>query len=252
MNDAILDEFTVKVSKIHLAPDIILYRNLVTPEECDYLISKVKPFLKRSRTFGSKEDTRRTSHSAYCSELGVNRVSDPIVMQIKTRCSALCGYPMNYVEIPQIVRYFPGQKFLRHTDNYLEGDPTLNVSGQRDFTFFIYLNDEEDYDQRMDAKEFFGPNQPQDSASNLEVEKLDNLSAVFEGYNPHRRGGSTYFSDLKLHVKPEKGMGVFWRNIHMGNKVDDTRHHHEGIPPKDWTKYGMNIWVRARPVYGNM
>ena len=36
---------------------------------------------------------------------------------------------------------------------------------------------------------------------------------------------------------------VFWRNIDVvtGNEVDVF---HTGITPVNWTKYGMNVWVR--------
>jgi hypothetical protein len=207
--------FTIKVEQIHENPDIVLYKKLLTKEECEYLITKATPFLEKSATMSSKKDNRRTSSTAYTNRNDF--VLDPIMISIKKKCSLLCGFPVSHIEPPQIVRYFPEEKFMAHLDAFEGKSKSLELSGQRDYTFFIYLNE---------------------PSSDLK--------------NP---GGETSFMripsrETPFMISPEQGTAVFWRNIDLktGNVLRES--YHEGLPPKEWTKWGMNVWIRHLPFKG--
>lgn len=199
-----MEKFSVDVEYIHRGFDLILYRNLLSKEECKHLRDVAEPHLCRSATFSGKDDPRRTSYGMFCSKLGF----DPVVRKVKERCAAVCGFPANYIEPPQIIRYEPGQKFVKHMDNYAKDSKAYINGGQRDYTFFVYLNGPED-------------------ESHLD--------------------GETHFTTLDIKVKPEEGMAVFWRNINLATGEDDNRAFHQGLPPTGWTKWGMNVWVRHKP-----
>ena len=58
---------------------------------------------------------------------------------------------------------------------------------------------------------------------------------------------TTLKSKLKLKIKPEKGMAVYWMNV-KSDKTEDYNTLHSGNPPMlDGTvKLGLNIWVREK------
>jgi len=202
--------FNISVEILHRDFDIILYRNLLSAEECQHLIELGEPKLQRSGTMSNANDDRRTSHTAFFS----TEYDDPVIRNVITRCSALCGKPRSHVETPQLVRYYSGQKFMNHLDNYAQTSQSYQKSGQRVYTFFVYLN----------------------SAPSDQTET----------------GGETQFTNLDgkgqtMNVKPEQGMAVFWRNTLSPSGADDIRAYHQGLPPNDWTKYGLNVWIRTKP-----
>jgi prolyl 4-hydroxylase len=204
--------FNISVEKIREDPDIILFRNLVSKEECEHIIKKAEKYLVRSSTFTGKDDPRRTSWTAYTNNNSFN--NDEILKRVKDKISMLSGLPVTHIEPPQIVRYKPGQKFLAHSDCYEKKSGSYKVSGQRDYTFFIYLN-----------------------------EPSGDLNEP---------GGETEFTNLEksLKVKPERGMGAFWRNIDIETGEIVKNVYHQGLPPKDWVKWGMNVWIRHKSYKG--
>lgn len=202
-------KFNVECEVVNRDPDIVCFRNLLSKAECDHLIKIAEPHLERSKTFSGNDDPRRTSSSAFSSKFK----DDPVVHSINYRCSVLSAYPISHVEPTQVVRYLPGERYIDHRDNYNPDQLSYKISGQRDYTFFIYLNEPACDDQT---------------------------------------GGQTFFSQLGIGVRPERGMAVFWRNIKIPDGSDEDRDKilHQGIAPVGWTKYGMNVWLRRKPWKG--
>jgi len=198
----------IKIEVAKQDPDIIYFHGILSKEECEHLIKISEPHLKRSRTFSSGNDSRRTSSSAFANPF----YHDKVLRKVMHRCSILSGFPVEHIELPQIVRYHSGEQFMRHQDNY-ESGKSLEISGQRDYTFFIYLNEPEKKDQT---------------------------------------GGETYFSYIDFKAKPKTGTAVFWRNVipTTGKNENYERIAHAGLPPQNWTKYGMNVWVRHKKWIG--
>lgn len=71
--------------------------------------------------------------------------SDPAVQQLEAAFFALNGIDPKFGEPCQGQRYDVGQEFKAHTDYFTPGGPDYeqfcSVSGQRTWTFMIYLND---------------------------------------------------------------------------------------------------------------
>jgi prolyl 4-hydroxylase len=202
------EQFTVTCQVVHRNPDIVYFRNVLNKDECEQLIGRMTPKLARSTTFSGGNDPRRTSSSAFTNHL----IYDPVVDKLTKRCAVLCGYPVSHVEPPQVVRYLPGEMYVEHCDNYEPEMLSYKLSGQRDYTFFIYLNEPT-----------FG-----------------------------QTGGETFFPKLNLGVRPERGMAVFWRNINIPDRTDANHDDilHQAKAPEGWTKYGMNLWIRSKPWIG--
>lgn len=195
---------TLTMSVVQEKPWIIAYKDFMSKAECEQMIAQAEPFLHRSATFSGGADNRRTSYSAFAS----NFPNDPVLIAVTARAAALVNYPMENVEPPQVVRYLDGEFFLAHNDNYTHDNPSYIKSGQRDVTFFVYLNEPSGKDQT---------------------------------------GGETHFINFGgLKSAPERGTAIVWRNADIDTLADLPQFLHEGLPPQGWTKWGMNIWVRHK------
>jgi prolyl 4-hydroxylase len=62
---------------------------------------------------------------------------------------------------------------------------------------------------------------------------------------PSDAGGETRFPAIGLRIKPRAGTAVLWRNSHLdvnGSIIEDHRLVHEGLPPRNCIKYGVNCF----------
>jgi len=124
--------------------EIFTIPNFVSAEECDYLCSIIEANNTRSSVAGtgnnsSTYDAGRTSSTSNLMD------TDKVVNAINRRMHEELNIPTGYSEPTQGQLYEVGQEFRHHTD-YFEGDAYNNhclASGQRTWTFMIYLNDVE-------------------------------------------------------------------------------------------------------------
>ena len=123
------------------APRIATLNRLFTPEECDYVISRGAPYLKRGMVAGSQTLDIRTSSAA---ALGLVE-SDPLIQSLDELMSRALGQPAGHGENPALLHYTPGQVFGAHCDWINPEDPAraqeLALSGQRIKTLIVYLNE---------------------------------------------------------------------------------------------------------------
>ena len=68
--------------------------------------------------------------------------------------------------------------------------------------------------------------------------------------NDVEKGGETDFKHAGFKVKPECGKGILWKNtINKGNiEITNFNAFHAGLPPIKSEKWGMNIWIRSKPI----
>jgi len=135
---------------------------------------------------------------------------------------------------PQLVRYFPGQRYDLHTDFWPKHQILSDGSGRlfnRCASFFVFLRD------NCTGGETYFP----------EVDVLDKdegrggeLEGLFEG-KVGRGGGEGAAKGVKF--RPIRGNAVFWVNLDEGGK-GDRRVVHAGLPVEEGEKIGMNIWPR--------
>ena len=137
-----------KVEKLHSNPDIFLIKNFLTVEECDHIIKIGDPHIKRSEVCGkggSKPHKSRTSMTAHIGKKFLNNSNpDKVLLGILKKASQYGGLPEENIEPIQLVRYHPGQYFNKHYDYLDRRNPhyakNIEKNGQREQTFFIYLN----------------------------------------------------------------------------------------------------------------
>lgn len=211
-NDILINEkktinnYTLRITTLLEYPQVIKLYPLLTKDESKHLISIGGDEFKRSTVTGDKKfSADRTSNSYF-----IPRNKDSIIIGITNRIAKLLKVDPCQLESLQVVRYFPGEKFKNHYDWFTKDvlDKTEEKrGGQRIYTIFAYLNNI--------------PNE-----------------------NDNTKSGYTCFPKLDLCIKPQEGLGIFWKNT-IGNKTC-YQVFHSGTAPKYGIKYGLNIWVRER------
>lgn len=119
--------------------DLRTIDDVLTTEECEEIIARIKPKLRPSEVADFQIDNKvRTSRTC---DLG--RLDDPFIKNIDERICKLIGINSAYSEPIQGQYYEVGQEFKAHTDFFdpHEFDTHCRISGQRTFTVMIYLND---------------------------------------------------------------------------------------------------------------
>jgi prolyl 4-hydroxylase len=118
------------------APDARVFKGLMTPQECSYLIRAAEPLFQPSMIYDdSGREIRnpiRTSDGAGIYWL----LEDPAIHALNRRIAKATGSSYDQGEPLQVLRYVPGQEYRPHFD-FLEA-----VDNPRPWTALIYLNDD--------------------------------------------------------------------------------------------------------------
>jgi len=115
-------------------PEVTIFQNAFTPQECDFLRFVAEPGYERSNVVVSDQSVQhhgRTSDGATVHWL----IEDPATHALNRRLAALSATHVDQGEPLYILRYRPGQEYRPHGD-WLPG------SNPRILTALIYLNDD--------------------------------------------------------------------------------------------------------------
>jgi prolyl 4-hydroxylase len=192
------------------APRVILFGNLLAPDECDQLIEMSRGKLARSSvvnaTTGSYDvHPHRTSAGTHFA-----RGENELIRRVEARIADLVQIPVERGEPLQILHYQPGGEYKPHFDYFDPAQPgneaVLKHGGQRVATLVMYLNDVE-------------------------------------------AGGSTVFPEVGLDVLPRRGNAVYFAYT-TDEGVLDKRTLHGGSPVSAGEKWIATKWFRQRPYGG--
>ncbi|WP_299592353.1 2OG-Fe(II) oxygenase [uncultured Microbulbifer sp.] len=185
-------------------PNIVLFGNLLSENECDGLIEMSRPHLQPSRLVNSASGSfdigeERTSFGTY-----FDRGANPLIAGIEARIARLLGAPESRGEPMQILHYQSGAEYRPHFDFFNPEKPgskeILARGGQRVGTLIMYLNDVE-------------------------------------------AGGSTVFPKVSLDVLPKKGCGLFFSYANADGELDRLTLH-GGSPVISGEKWIATKWLR--------
>lgn len=111
-------------------PNVI--KNLMTPEECDYIRGEASKRLTPSTISRDKkvDESIRSSETAWLSK------DDPLVRDIMKRCLTMTDRPIENCEKLQVLRYTPGGFYKPHQDCFKED------KNRRMHTCIIALSDD--------------------------------------------------------------------------------------------------------------
>ena len=120
--------------------ELFILRRFLPPADCAGLIERVEASRRPSTLANFNGDASfRTSET--CDLDG----ADPLVAALDSRLEALSGIDPAHGEPIQGQRYAVGQEFKAHTDYFdpqsADFEQFCSVTGQRTWTFMIYLND---------------------------------------------------------------------------------------------------------------
>ena len=125
------------------APFIARIGGFASPEFCDWAIASARPRLARAQTYNPADGKPIANHDA--AESGSQNL---VLLSILQRVAALTNVPINGQERTSILHYAVGDDFKPHYDFLDPAMPAfaaeIRKTGQRIFTFLLYLND--DYD----------------------------------------------------------------------------------------------------------
>ena len=122
--------------------DLFVMRDFLSRERCERLVALIEDSHRPSTIADyNGDDAFRTSSTCDLSP------AVPEVADLAAALHRLSGIDPAHAEPLQGQRYEPGQEFKAHTDYFEPGNPDYQtycaVSGQRTWTFMVYLNDVE-------------------------------------------------------------------------------------------------------------
>lgn len=124
------------------APKAYMFRNFLTAEECEHLMSLAKKQLAPSTVVGKNGPVSsgiRTSAGTFLA-----KGQDVVVKRIEARMALAAGLPEPNGEGMQILRYEVGQKYDPHYDYFHDAaNASPRRGGQRMATMLVYLADTE-------------------------------------------------------------------------------------------------------------
>ena len=180
---------TVNVLLAMAQPRIVVFGNLLSPEECDALIADAQPRLARSLTVATKTGGEEINADRTSDGMFFQRGQSPLIQRIEERIARLLQWPIENGEGLQVLHYRPGAEYKPHYDYFDPAEPgtpsIIQRGGQRVGTLVMYLNTPE-------------------------------------------KGGGTTFPDVHLEVAPQRGNAVFFsyerphpstRTLHGGAPV---------------------------------
>lgn len=152
-------------------PEIVVFGNVLTNDECDALIAAAKPRLNRSLTVATKTGGEELNEDRTSYGMFFRRDENDVVKTLELRLAALARWPIENGEGLQILHYKPGAEYKPHYDYFDPNEPgtptILKRGGQRVATIVMYLSEPE-------------------------------------------KGGGTVFPDIGLEVAPKRGNAVYF------------------------------------------
>ncbi|KAK1325813.1 hypothetical protein QJS10_CPA01g00343 [Acorus calamus] len=134
------DQWTEVVS---WEPRAFIYHNLLSEEECKYLIELGKPHMEKSTVVDSKTGQSKDSGVRTSSGMFLKRGRDKVIRAIEKRIADFTFIPVEHGEGIQVLHYEVGQKYDPHFDYFVDEYNTKN-GGQRMATVLMYLSDVEE------------------------------------------------------------------------------------------------------------
>ena len=124
------------------SPLVATRENVVSPLECEYIINKAKPAIKRARVVlddGVDVVDGRSGFNCW-----MKFSDDPVIAAIGQRIADIVGLPLENSESLQVIHYSETQEYRPHFDAFNlrtnKGVKAAKRGGQRIVTALVYLN----------------------------------------------------------------------------------------------------------------
>ena len=137
------ERFSFPIQVLHEKPAVLLLKGLLNAAECQHIINVARQKLASSTMIVDNKEVvsqSRSSRSAFITKNGDLPTNDAVIHRFLTRLSTFTGFPVKHFEGMKVVNYQKGQEYLGHYDFFREHDKFTQVAGDRQLTFFVYLN----------------------------------------------------------------------------------------------------------------
>lgn len=125
-------------------PRLVVFANLLSPEECDALIAAARPRMARSLTVATRTGGEEVNDDRTSSGMFFERGENGVVQKLEARLARLLNWPLENGEGLQVLHYRPGAEYKPHYDYFDPAEPgtptILRRGGQRVATLLVYLN----------------------------------------------------------------------------------------------------------------
>ncbi|MEP9325778.1 2OG-Fe(II) oxygenase [Paraburkholderia phymatum] len=188
-------------------PQVIVFDDVLSRDECDELIERARHRLKRSTTVNPESGREDVIQLRTSEGFWFQRCEDAFIERLDRRISALMNWPLEHGEGLQILHYTKGGEYRPHFDYFppSQSGSVLHTSrgGQRVATLIVYLSDV-------------------------------------------AGGGETVFPNAGLAVMARQGGAIYFRYLN-GHRQLDPLTLHGGAPVTNGEKWIMTKWMRERP-----
>ncbi|QDQ81942.1 2OG-Fe(II) oxygenase [Paraburkholderia megapolitana] len=187
-------------------PQVIVFGDVLSADECHELMERSRHRLKRSTTVNETDGSEDVIQNRTSEGIWFQRCEDPFITTLDERIAELMNWPMNCGEGLQILHYNGGGEYRPHFD-YFPPDQAGSArhtahGGQRVATLIVYLND-------VDG------------------------------------GGETIFPEAGLSVVAKQGGAVYFSYMNSLGELDPLTLH-GGAPVLTGEKWIMTKWMRQR------
>lgn len=187
-------------------PQVIVFGDVLSADECAELIERARPKLKRSTTVNPENGSMDIIANRTSEGMFFERGEDPFIEGLEQRIASLMNWPVENGEGFQVLNYQVGAEYRAHFDYFPPDQAGSAVhtarGGNRVATLVLYLNDV--------------PN-----------------------------GGETYFPNAGISAVAKQGNAVYFRYMN-GQRELDPLTLHGGAPVLDGEKWIMTKWLRER------
>ncbi len=185
-------------------PQLILFADVLSDEECDQVIELSEGKLQRSTIVDPATGRAEIVGNRSSESTSFQLSETPLIDRLDRRISALMNWPLENGEGLQILRYGVGGEYRAHFDYFPPDQPGhiahIARGGQRTATLVVYLND-------------------------------------VEG------GGDTVFPEAGISISPRKGHALYFRYFNDLGQLDPATKH-AGAPVLSGEKWIMTKWMR--------
>jgi prolyl 4-hydroxylase len=190
-------------------PQVIVFGDVLAPDECAELIERSRHRLRRSTTVNPETGQEDVIRNRTSEGIWFQRDEDALIERLDQRIASLMNWPVENGEGLQILHYNTSGEYRPHFDYFPPDQPGSAVhtarGGQRVATLIVYLNDVAD-------------------------------------------GGETIFPDAGLSVAGKQGGAVYFRYLN-GQRQLDPLTLHGGAPVLGGEKWIMTKWMREGPYF---
>lgn len=205
-NNINIDGHTVQIVTVLDRPQVIIYENLLSDEECDALCQLADAAFVPATVVDEADGTfkqhphRTSEHTCFA------RGQTALIDTLEKRIARVLDWPVENGEGLQVLRYAIGGEYRAHFDYF---DPQhagsakqMETGGQRVGTMLMYLSD---------------------------------VAA----------GGGTRFPEIGLEMRPHKGSAIYFSSVNDLGQIDPNSLH-ASVAVVRGVKYAATKWIREK------